>query len=231
MAANLSPGDMIFATMESNVPGREDEPIVLGWNSKEYPLLPGRQTHVPLEAAVNAFGDPRSIDSTQHIPIGDPRSGERLTVPSRSDEVRRLRLRYAIYDGDDTNFKNGEGNEPIPKVKLSTIDGEDLTTVLEDPYGESTITAVRTVSQENDAAAMIEHMQRQIDALAKLVRDQAASDQITSKQEGINDLPADEDTGEPTPDISANGDPVFDDPNEIPEDIPDGAQLDELPEG
>lgn len=207
----LNPHDFVFVTLIENAPQVEvshdmtiegqpiknttKRPLTLAWNSREYVLSPGKKTYVQLEAATNAFGDPRSGALQMSVPIGPPEAGERLFIPSRDAEVKRLRGRYGILTGDDTDFFDGNGTWRVPKVKLETMDGEELTTVLDDPKGNSVNPAATpTVTQAHDQQLTIEHLTKQVAALTKLVETQ----QATNPNPSLNDLPPDVDTIAPT---------------------------------
>lgn len=184
----LNPGDFVFVTLLSNVPGKERDPLTIGWNGREYKLEVGKRTHVPLEAATNSFGDPRSTNVAQAIPIGDPQMGEKLFIPDRPAEVRRLRLRYAILDGNDSTFENVSGQVMVPSVSIETVDGEELTTVFNDPTADTVTRTAPTVQQSADTQATIDHLTKQVEALRAMVERNASENPNPS----LDALPSDD---------------------------------------
>lgn len=208
----LNANDFIFVTLVENVPGKEDQPMIIGWNSREYTLAPGVKTNVILEAATNAFGDPRATSNAQAIPIGDPTSGERLFIPDRDAEIRRLRLRYGIDKGNDHTFEDENGVRRVPKVKMETMAGEELTPVLDDPTGRTINTQAPTVAETQDTNKIIAHLQKQVEELMKIVQDGRPS------TDTIEELPEDED-------IREDGVITFD-----PSKLADSEGFDDLPE-
>lgn len=233
MTVTLNPGDFVRVTLESNLPDRKDQPLLLGWNSREYLCEIGKETVVPLEAAINAFGDPRALANEQQIPIGDPRvSSEKLFVPKRSDEVSRLRQRYAVSTGYDNDFVDFNGNRMVPKVKVTSLSGEEIITVLDDPAGHTATPQVLTEAQNIDTSELLRRMQAQIDALtAELSNNPQSLNELPSDTDpsevGI-DPPVDEDkefgTSKPSPFVDDDLDDKVDgdsDPDDLPDDFTD----------
>lgn len=198
----LNPNDFIFVTLLSNRPGwqmddhrnwnetnpgQENTPLTVGWNGRETHLQIGKKVFVQLEAATNAFGDPRSAVAAQAIPMGDPQSGERLFIPDRASEVRRLRLRYGILDGNDTDFYNVHGVFLAPRVKLETESGDEIISVLDDPHGNTVNQVATTVQQNSDKDALFEHLTKQVEALTLLVQGKQDANPAPS----LDELPAD----------------------------------------
>lgn len=224
MPATLNPNDFVFVTLLSNRPGYENlgngwvetrpddisKPLTVGWNGRMTDLQVGKKVFVQLEAAVNAFGDPRSAATAQAIPIGDPNSGERLFIPDRTAEVRRLRLRYGILDGNDTGFENVNGTFMAPRVKIETESGEEIISVLDDPEGKTVNPVEVTVQANQDQNALIAHLTRQVEALKVMVEKQNEAG-----PSDLDDLPDDDDSTSSIPNFASVSD--------IPE------SLDELP--
>ena len=110
-------------------------PLKLGWDGTTWVVKPAQSTFVPLEAAVLAFGDPYLRDEASN--------------PSRSEEYRRIRIRYGVYsdlhkidDYVDEKGKSVAGH--FPKVQVFTAEGEELPMLIHDPEGENLTPAGET---------------------------------------------------------------------------------------
>lgn len=180
--ATLSPGDFLL------VKNNSDKKLSLGWNSRDYSIDPGNQQPVPMEAVVNAFGDPRSSDVVRTVRFGGPDSPPAF-IADRESEVRRLRCRWGILDGPENTFENAEGEVKVPEVEVYTLDGERVNTVIDDPSGEKN--APSTITQATNLHDLIEHQQQQIDLL------KAQLDIVTQPNTASNEVPA-EDEGSVT---------------------------------
>lgn len=158
--ATLSPGDIVRVTNLGS------KPVTIAWNSKPYKLEPGKIQFVPVEAAVLWFGDPRSTDSIQSW---KDESGGVTVVPSREDEIRRLTIKYGfnMTTGvpENTFLKNEDGEYPVPRIELATLDGDVIQTVLSDPEGESVNVATPTIAEQSDLMRLVESQQRQLNFL------------------------------------------------------------------
>lgn len=104
-------------------------PFTIEYSMQKY-ILPangslqhGHYAVVPYHAFVLYCGDPRSFD----VP-GDDRQRY------RSDEWKRLRCRYGVYD----DVTDGTLNSNIPQLAAYTVHGDRVLTVLEDPEGFKT---------------------------------------------------------------------------------------------
>lgn len=180
MTVIFSPGDILKAT---NLGSR---PLTIGYNSRAYKLEPGKPTIIPWEAAVIWFGDPRSAEKAQRV-FDD--AGNAIGIPPRDSEVNRLRVKYGHQVGSVNDYlKNGGGNDtPVPKVELTTWDDQAITTVLDDPEGESVIPAVSTMADSASQQAMIQNLTRQLEMLKAAVGVQSEGAQSDS-----SDLPEDD---------------------------------------
>lgn len=192
MSVTLNPGDFVRVKLIKNVPGREDDPMVLMWNSREFVCKPGEETVAQLEAVINAFGDPRAMATPQNVLIGDPRvSTEKLFIPDRASEVTRLRQRYAIMTGWDTGFTDFDGTPLVPDVELHTLSGEEIIPLTADPLGTHNTPVVITQAQASSTDDIIAQMQRQIDALRE---------QMAVKPKSLDEIPEDSDPADPVDD-------------------------------
>lgn len=205
MPVQLSPGDIVKAT---NLGVRA---LTIGWNSKSYKLEPGKPSIVPIEAVINWFGDPRSSSGPQSVKLT---SGETLAIPPRESEVRRLSVLYGHQLGDVYQYLSDGGHDstPVPKVQLETWDGEEIKSVLDDPYGESTTSAISTVADNAAQQAMIENLQRQLSMLQAQVGVQSGPTafQTSDLPQDTSHLQSEPDPDKQPPTMSFAG-PTFDD--------------------
>lgn len=170
------PGDIVKVTNHGT------KELTIGWDSKYHRLKPGDTKFVPAEAVINAFGDPRSGPTQRSVKT---EGGESAVVPSRLQEVRRLRLLYGGGGvGDDSNFDLVD----VPDVTVETLEGEEVKTVLHDPSGDSVTQATQTISESNDLMSIISRQQRQI----QLLLQQTGIDEKAHASE--EELPTDEST-------------------------------------
>lgn len=130
------------------------------WDSRKYNLVPGQDCFVPFEAAVNMFGDPRS---GERIVSNRDERGQVGFIPDRATEVRRLRTKY------DNLFGNEAIVENYPLVEVYELDGTRITTVLDDPQGESTTPVVKTVREDNELLEIVKRQQATINQLMERV--------------------------------------------------------------
>lgn len=153
----LAPGDFLQVNNTSN------QSITLGWDSREYVLTPGSQKPVPMEAVINAFGDPRAMDVVHTVRFGGPDSPPAF-IADRTSEVRRLRQRWGIHDGPESSFENAEGKAMVPSVEVYTLDGQRLYTVVDDPAGNKSA-PVTPSSSNTTLEDLLARQQQQIDFL------------------------------------------------------------------
>lgn len=151
------------------------------WNSRRYKLEPGKDVFIPAACAYTWFGDPRSTNIYQSITTPE---GTVYFVPDRASEVRRLRIKYGGgFDGDEQSF---DGVPALPNVEVYDTDGNRVTTVLDDPTGDSVTPALITTSDETDLRKTVAQQQRLI---AALMEANGMNEDGTAKDE--SELPAD----------------------------------------
>lgn len=152
--------------------------LTLGWNSKFFKLRKGKSAFVPVEAAIGAFGDPRSHEKT--IAIRDSDGGASGWIPDRASEVSRLRIFY----GGEADRPDMEGIN-YPKVEVSNLEGERIYTVLDDPLGDRVISVSQTTQDKDELLAMLQRQQNEIDNMR---RELGMLDEVTAE----SDLPRDD---------------------------------------
>ena len=143
-------------------------PFVDDYANQRYVIEPGAETIVPYFAMVYWLGDPRAID------VGDRNAQPHLQ--HRTMEIDRLSTKYGTY-GDSWYPQEWEINEDnsdkypssrhrnLPKLEVTSMTGERLFTVIDDPEGTHLSPATQTVTEQANTAAAIAQMQAQITAL------------------------------------------------------------------
>lgn len=116
------------------------------YNSQTYRMGPGGETIAPYIAVCNWFGHPEAVDM-------GPR--ERY----RTDEYARLRVFYGVYDDED------KWDELTPKVEVYDLDGNRITTVIDDPSGSALTPAQSTVAERDLLVRQMAQMQKQMAAM------------------------------------------------------------------
>lgn len=168
--ATVAPGDFVQVTVEQMPPNSKKNYIDLGWNNRYYRAEVGKTVAVPFEAVANHFGDPRSSGTAQAVRYGGPDSAPHY-VPTRESEVARLRLRYAILTGSEGTFMDADGNVLVPKVKVTTLSGDPVLTVIDDPEGTQGQTLTSPLTHDEVMAKM----QDQINYLKSQVEGQGGT--------------------------------------------------------
>lgn len=165
--------------------------ISMAWDSRQYAVPPGGEGFIPFEAVKLYFGDPRSTEKIQSL---HTETGVVSFIPDRATEVRRLNTLYGAPFGDESIVRGD-----VPSAEIHTLEGERITTVIEDPAGESTAPFQPTVSDNASLMAMIQRQQQHIELLMQKV--------------GMGDAPReDEAPRDATPQI--DGPPIHDAPPE-----------------
>lgn len=162
-----------------------DAPFTIMYDSKSYKLEPGQDSFIPFPAAALWFGDPRSTGTLGSV-VNE--RGLRSYIPDRDTEVRRLRVKYDNQFGDENKIIRH------PLVEVYALTGERITTVLDDPAGDSVNVVPQTVQDQGNLMALITAQAQQIEKLTQLVMErdqQPAGDGAENEQN--NQLPSAED--------------------------------------
>lgn len=173
---------VVFLGWENNDPDRvvDDGSFIAAWDSRNYRLNNGQQGFIPAAAVFNAAGDPRSAGTV--ATVRDMR-GVVGFVPDRATEVRRLRMRYANHAGDDTRLQT------YPKLEVYDLDGNRLTTVLDDPEGTTVTPAPTTVAGHEHLLQLIQLQQQQLARLMAAAgldeRAEAVAAPVTPQDMGV----------------------------------------------
>lgn len=106
-----------------------------------YVIKAGEDTIIPFDAMILWLGNPKAVDV----------DGKRRY---RRDEFRRLRVRYGAYDDADLWEQNK------PQLSCTTIDGQPITTIVDDPDGKHLTPAVQSQNEREALIQRLDYMQR-----------------------------------------------------------------------
>lgn len=169
--------------------------FIATWDSRNYKLDLDTSAFIPAAAAANSFGDWRSGPN-----VASDRDARGVVgfIPDRETEVRRLRMRYANHLGDDTSLQT------FPLVDLYDLDGNKVTTVLDDPTGETITPSLQTVAGHEQMLAVINQQQVMLERLLRAAnlsdKADAISTPVTPQDLGVpEEEPADWTEDGPTP--------------------------------
>lgn len=145
-----------------------DKPFKGMWDGQEYRFAPGEENIVPFDGACLWLGNPTSVG------------------PARVLENARLRAKWgAVGDADKTAEQRWEENHP--RLKVTTMTGEDVLMVIDDPDGEHVAPSVRTENEQKLLEGQVSELKREL---------QAVQGQLASVQRGETQ---DDDTPEDSP--------------------------------
>ena len=153
-------GDIIRVVFKGWHGSSREDALSIMWDSKPYLLQPGQDSFIPFEAAALWFGDPRSSEK-----VKSNRDNRGLVgfIPDRATEVRRLRTKYGNEGGSD------ELVHMYPLVEVFSLEGDRITTVLDDPAGDTVTAAKPSVSDNTQLLAIVHKQQQTIDLLMSKV--------------------------------------------------------------
>ncbi len=133
-------------------------PFVDSYLGKQTVIAPGQEAAwVRKEAAILWFGDPSAID---HVEGMDEHN-------DRTKECDRLDLRYGIFPvrRDEAQTTPALTREDAwPKVKVMTMDGEEVHMVIHDPQGINVTPAPsETVEERRDMLSTIDELKKRVE--------------------------------------------------------------------
>lgn len=203
--AEINLGDTVLVENLSN------NQFSIEYDSRSYALPPNKPTYVPFEAVALWFGDPRSTSTMTQITGDNPQM-----IPSRDDEVRRLSVKWGHQTGNVHDYLSGnDENSPVPKIKVLTIDGsKPITTVLDDPAGESTTPAFISNASVATQDQLIKKQQDQIDTLTQILKSQGMMQDYEGQESDIPEDNADVGAGTGTGVVTSTPEPIDLDPND-----------------
>jgi len=181
LPAGMDDGELVVAI------NRGQQPLTITYANRDYVLTPEKAVRIPFEAACLWFGDPRAGASSRSV---KRESGEVVFLPDRRGEIVRLRLKYGNLFGDERGF------DSVPDVRVETMEGEEVPTVIAYPDGIPTMDMpgntdiealkVQLVRQQNTMNRLMDEMKRQGIDLEPSTRSMV-------EDEKEDDLPADTD--------------------------------------
>jgi hypothetical protein len=149
-----------MATLEEacRVKNIGDEPFIDYFLGKETIIAPGQEAGwVRREAAILWFGDPSAIDHVEGMDNHD----------DRTKECNRLDARYGIFPirRDEAQTTPPRTRQDAwPKVKVMTMDGEEVRMVIHDPEGVDVTPATPdTVEERRDMIATIDDLKKRVE--------------------------------------------------------------------
>jgi len=187
------------------------------WDMVDYVIAPFQHDFLPFEAVKLFFGDPRATDKVRSV--HDVR-GIVGFLPDRPAEVRRLRLMYSHGFGDYTGKEGPDvvwEADKIPQVRVTTLKGERVFTVLDDPEGTTVLPATTTRSQDAELRDVVRQQGQLIRSLMDRIGVSTVQDvdiPADLPRENVYDLDSDEIVPKPDDD-PAHTPTIYD---ELPED-------------
>jgi hypothetical protein len=161
-----------------------DDSIVLRWrwDGHEYVIAPGTSTTIPFPLACKELGDPRSGGQEQVVKL---EGGQLLRIPSREWERKRLDVLYGCSARIvEAKMERGEVlsvsvPEIAPKVRVTTTDGEPISTVIDDWEGDRQLILPSDLDSPDALRAQIAQQQRQLEELKRLFEARIANPDTT----------------------------------------------------
>lgn len=154
------------------------------WNNQTYRCASGGEALVPFAGVCLWFGHPAAVD----IP-GDPRQRY------RTEEFQRLCVKYGVYDHHEEfiagqqalDDRGRQVRKTIPLIEVFDLEGDKLTTVLEDPEGK-TLAPFSMEEQANlDLRAQMAQMQRQMQVLQQQLSQQERGAAAVTQSPNVTD--------------------------------------------
>lgn len=133
---------------------RSSFPVKMEYNRRKFHLAPGEDKLVPYFCMVLYCGDPRAFD----VPNDERRK-------FRTNEWKRLRVLYGVYDyTSDPSYL-----AKLPDIEVYTPSGLRITTVLDDPTGESMDVQAQQLTETEKAKQESKLLRAELDkVLARL---------------------------------------------------------------
>lgn len=138
-----------------------------------YPYVcpPGQSLVVPWNAAKLWFGDPAKQD--------EPERG----YFARKDELQRVFRRCGVDQTSPEDYVE-QVRKNHPRVKVSTVDGEPISMILDDPEGKEVVTAAPTILEQEQLAGELDRLKKEQAKLLRMLEEQTS-------HKGLEDVPTD----------------------------------------
>lgn len=124
-----------------------------GWDGNKFVIPPGGERFVPFDAIEVWLGHPDAMDTSENNRV-------------RLAEYTRLRVRYGAYEFDD------KWEENKPRLEVYTLEGDRVTTVVDDPEGEGITPDQQTVLENRLLSEQLARMQEQMKVLQNQINDE-----------------------------------------------------------
>lgn len=177
MAMKLGPYDTVRIRNVGTLPWSDK------WNNQLYRCQPNGEALVPFAGVCLWFGHPSAID----VP-NDPKQRY------RTEEFQRLCVKYGVYDrheefvpGQVFVDDRGKDKNPIPQIEVYDLEGERLTTVLEDPDGTSMAPFSQAEQETLDLRVQIAQLQRQMQTLVQQAAVQERANTSIAQSPNVSD--------------------------------------------
>lgn len=140
-----------------------DKPFRDTYGNTPYTVLPGKEIIVPWEAAVLWLGNPTFVDD------------EARALFPRNDELQRLLVRLGAHVNSEAPPLTDDERllAAAPKVKVRSVDGDDITMLTEDPLGESALPARFTRGDKDDLRGELDRLKEEQSRLLQMLEQQA----------------------------------------------------------
>lgn len=164
-----------------------EEPFI-GWKmpAPVVTIPTGQSRRVPIEWARTWFGDERSRSDAYVI---ETSGDERISIPNREQELYRLQILWGASAYPNRWVKDSGEPYTRPECQVHTLEGERITTVLDDPEGTSVTPAPRSVDDDRLLTDELIALRRKIEVLESL---QGNGAEVVPSLVREADLPRDE---------------------------------------
>jgi hypothetical protein len=147
---------------------------------------PGQERRVRVDWMRDWFGDERSRKDAQ-VFKPDGENGEKIIIQNREFELDKLKHRWGGWTYPERWNNPDDENYSRPEVEVYTLDGERVTTVIDDPEGKGYTSVVRTVDEQRLIDDELESMRKRL-AILEAQKDDGVTHLVDYSED---DLPKD----------------------------------------
>lgn len=176
-----------------------DKDFTDSWDGNKFSIPAGSEKFIPFDAIEVWLGHPDAMDTSENNRV-------------RLAEYTRLRVRYGAYEFDD------RWEENKPHLEVYTLDGERITTVIDDPEGEGINPNTQTQLENRLLSEQLHRMEEQMKVLKNQLGDQDRGDNRSTEVAPV----VDEDSKASLPRMSS---PTDSDEETIEEDKPNRVKV------